>query len=141
MQKALIYIDANISGELNLRALAAMLEVTLGYLSTIFHRETDQTLTEYVTQQRMKVAFQLLQTTHLQMQTIAQICGMQDANYFTEVFKRCYHITPPAGAPGASISRQSGGNTARGVMSINRAGFTPYLSIKTYFIRAKYDMM
>lgn len=41
----------------------------------------------------MKAALQLL-TTRLQIQTVAQLCGFNDPNYFSKQFKRFFGITP-----------------------------------------------
>ena len=94
VQKTLTYIEANLSGDLSLRSLASLMQVSPGYLSTLFHRETGMTLAEHITAQRMKAALQLLKNTHLQIQTVAQLSGFPDPNYFGKQFKRFYGITP-----------------------------------------------
>ena len=94
VQKVRTYIDANLSGDLSLTTLAALMQVTPSYLSTLFHRETGHTLARYITQVRMKAALQLLHTTRLQIQNIAQLCGFGDPNYFSKQFKRHYGIPP-----------------------------------------------
>lgn len=94
VQKTLTYVEANLSGDLSLTALARLMKVTPGYLSTIFHRETGRTMAGYITDQRMKAALQQLKNTRLQVQTIAQLCGFSDPNYFGKQFKRYYGVTP-----------------------------------------------
>ncbi|MBQ8655268.1 MAG: helix-turn-helix domain-containing protein [Clostridia bacterium] len=94
VQKTLTYIDANLSGDLSLNSLAALMQLSPGYLSALFHRETGRTLAEYINAQRMKAALQLLKSTHLQIQTVAQLSGFADPNYFGKLFKRCYGVTP-----------------------------------------------
>ncbi|MBQ6989418.1 MAG: helix-turn-helix transcriptional regulator, partial [Clostridia bacterium] len=64
------------------------------YLSDLFHRETGKTITEYVTELRMNHAAALLQKTTLQIQTVAQHCGISDVNYFSKLFKKQYLVTP-----------------------------------------------
>lgn len=96
VQKTLTYIDANLSGDLSLTTLASLMQVTPGYLSALFHRETGGTLAAHITTQRMKAALQLLRSTRLQVQTIAQLCGFSDPNYFARQFKRLYGTTPLA---------------------------------------------
>ena len=59
-----------------------------GYLATIFKKETGQTLTEYVTGKRIEHAIFLLNCTNMQIQTIAQYCGIPDICYFTKTFKK-----------------------------------------------------
>lgn len=94
VQKALTYIDANLSSDLSLPHLAQLLQVSAGYLSTLFHRETGHTLAEHINTQRMKASLQLLRNTRLQIQTIAQLVGFSDPNYFGKQFKRFYGVTP-----------------------------------------------
>lgn len=94
IQKALTYIDANLSGNLSLSILADMLNVSSSYLSTLFRKETGQTLTEYINLRRVRQAMHLLETTRLQVQTVAQHCGILDVQYFSKVFKRVAGMTP-----------------------------------------------
>lgn len=94
VQKTLAYIDANLSGELTLRGLARMMQVSSGYLSTLFHRETGETLAGHISSQRMKLALHLLRSTRLQVQTVAQLSGFSDPNYFSKLFKRIYGVPP-----------------------------------------------
>ncbi len=94
VQKAVAYIEDDIAGDLSLRALAAAQNISTGYLSTIFSKETGKTLTEYVNERRMETAARLLRTTQLQVQTVAQHCGMLDVNYFSKMFKKYNGVTP-----------------------------------------------
>ena len=87
-------MEANISGDLSLTTLARLMEVTPSYLSARFHRETGHTLAEHITDLRMKTALQLLKNSRLQVQSVAQLCGIPDPNYFGKQFKRFYGLTP-----------------------------------------------
>ncbi len=94
IRKTVTYIDADLSGELSLSALAAAQNISPSYLSALFHRETGKTVTDYVTEKRMEAAARLLRSTRLQVQTVAQHCGMADANYFSKIFKKYHGLTP-----------------------------------------------
>lgn len=94
IQKTVTYIDANISGDLSLRTLAALQNLNASYLSALFHKETGKTVTDYVNARRMDSAAKLLRTTQLQIQTIAGHCGMNDSNYFSKTFKKYYGVSP-----------------------------------------------
>lgn len=96
IQKAMTYIDANLSANLSLSTLADILSVSPSYLSTLFKKETGQTVTEYINRRRVHHAKQLLENTRLQIQTIAQHCGILDVQYFSKVFKRIAGMTPKA---------------------------------------------
>lgn len=94
VQKAITYIDSDLTADLSLSALAALQNVSAGYLSALFKQETGQTLTEHVNRKRIKHAMQLLKNTQLQIQTIAQYCGIVDVHYFSKMFKKYVGKTP-----------------------------------------------
>lgn len=94
VQKAITCIDSDLTADLSLRALAAMQNVSAGYLSALFRQETGETLTEHVNQKRIRHAMQLLETTDLQIQTVAQHCGIVDVHYFSKLFKRYVGKSP-----------------------------------------------
>lgn len=94
VQRAITTIDSDLTANLTLNALASAQNLSPSYLSALFSRETGQTLTEYVNQKRVKLAMRLLATTKLQIQTIAQHCGILDVHYFSKVFKKAVGVTP-----------------------------------------------
>lgn len=94
VQRVIACIDADCSGDLSLNTLAAMQNMNACYLSTLFRRETGETLTEHVNRKRIQLAMRLLNTTHLQVQTVAQHCGIPDVNYFCKLFKKHTGKTP-----------------------------------------------
>ena len=53
-----------------------------------------QPLTTYVNQKRMEHAATLLRSGTLQVQTVAQYCGIPDVNYFSKLFKRYIGVSP-----------------------------------------------
>lgn len=88
IQKVLTIIDADLTADLGLKHLAGILNVNASYLSALFKKETGRTLTDYVTQKRVDHAAFLLRSTNLQIQTVAQHCGVFDVNYFAKIFKK-----------------------------------------------------
>ncbi len=94
VQKVILLIDADITADLSLAALARELSVSAGYLSSLFRRETGETLTAFVNRRRVEIAQRLLRTTRLQIQTIAQHCGIVDVHYFAKIFKKHTGVTP-----------------------------------------------
>ena len=96
IRNTMLYIDANPAADLSLHALAALVNLSGGYLSTLFHKEVGETVTDHVHKRRMLLARQLLGTTSLQIHTIAQHCGFADVNYFSRTFKHHCGCTPKA---------------------------------------------
>lgn len=94
IQKVITRIDADVTADLSLKTQADFLNVNPSYLSTLFKKETGVTLTEYVNTKRVEKAKHLLLSTNMQVQNIAQSCGILDVNYFTKIFKKYTDKTP-----------------------------------------------
>lgn len=94
VKKAILLIDADISAELSLTIIAERLGISAGYLSTIFKKETGETVTAHIRRRRINHAVHLLNTTGLQIQTIAMHCGILDVQYFSKLFKKQIGKTP-----------------------------------------------
>ncbi len=94
VQKTILLIDSDLSADLTLSSLANIQNISSGYLSTIFRKETGQTVSGYIREKRMKHACHLLSTTRLQVQTVAVRCGIMDMQYFSKIFKRYTGKTP-----------------------------------------------
>ena len=94
IQRLVAYIDYDLSADLSLRTCAKMLNLSIGYLSVLFRRETGQTLTAFIHQRRMEYGSYLLSSTDHSISTIAHLCGIADDNYFGKLFKRYTGKTP-----------------------------------------------
>ncbi len=94
VQKAMICVDADLTAPLSLRYLADELNINSSYLSSLFKKETGVTVTTYIIRQRINYAKHLLENTRLQIQTIAQHCGLGDVHYFSKLFKKETGLTP-----------------------------------------------
>ncbi len=94
VQKVIIRIESDLTADLSLSALSAMCNVTPAYLSGVFKKETGQSLTDYVNKKRIETAKHLLKNTNLQIQTVAQHCGILDLHYFSRMFKKYAGQTP-----------------------------------------------
>lgn len=107
IQKVINQINLNLTSDLSLSTLSEMFNISAGYLSTLFKKETGATLTDYVNKKRVQHAILLLNTTHLQIQTIASYCGVEDINYFTRIFKKFTEMTPKKYRDMISVSSEN----------------------------------
>lgn len=94
VRRAILLIDSQLSGELSLKHIAAVLEINHSYLSNIFKKETGSTITAFITKRRMEQAGNLLRNTSMQVQDVAIYCGISDANYFSKLFKKEIGFSP-----------------------------------------------
>ena len=94
VQRVLTAVDSDLTADLGLKRIASHLNVNASYLSSLFRKETGKTLTEYVNRKRIDHAAYLLRTTDLQVQAVAQQCGIFDVNYFAKTFKKYTGKTP-----------------------------------------------
>ena len=92
--RAITLIEFDLTADLTLSALSERLNVNSSYLSGLFRKETGCTLTDFVNRKRIEHAVFLLNTTQMQVQSIAAECGIQDANYFIKLFRHHIGMTP-----------------------------------------------
>ena len=94
VRKAILIIESDISSEISVSELAKSQGLSLGYFSTIFKKETGKSVSDFIRGKRMKRASHLLRTTDVQIQTVAEKCGILDLRYFSKLFKREYGVPP-----------------------------------------------
>ncbi|MDR3565252.1 MAG: response regulator [Negativicutes bacterium] len=88
-------IDANCSdSSFSLNKLAQHVNLSAGYLSTVFKRLLGIPFQDYLVSVRLERAKILLLTTDLKNYQIADRVGFEDANYFSTSFKRRYGEPP-----------------------------------------------
>ncbi len=88
------YMKAHLSEKLTIPELCHRFSVSPTSLKTGFRRIHGTTPHRWLTEQRMKQACRLLQTTHLTIQEISQSVGYDSISQFNSVFRRYYGITP-----------------------------------------------
>lgn len=79
---------------LTLGALAEELNVSSSHLSRLLSQETKQSFHDLLNSERIEHAKELLRQPHLNISTVAQMCGFTYQNHFTQVFKKYTGVTP-----------------------------------------------
>ncbi|MFP4377196.1 MAG: helix-turn-helix transcriptional regulator [Spirochaetales bacterium] len=91
------YVLANaFASEMGLKMLASHFNLSEVYLSRLFPQLFGENFHSYVERTRMQQAAELLRTTRLTIEEVADRVGYQSANSFRRVFKRTYGVSPSA---------------------------------------------
>lgn len=89
------YIKENFqSRDISLNAVAAHVNISPSYFSTLFRQETGQTFIEYLTEIRMEKARELLMCSTMKTSEIGYETGYGDSHYFSYLFKKIQGCTP-----------------------------------------------
>ena len=91
---AIRYLRDNLSRPLEVRDVAAQVHLSERHVSRLFHRETGQSILEYLTNLRIEMASQLLMDPALSIKQVARAVGYPDPHYFTTLFGRRAGMTP-----------------------------------------------
>ena len=94
VEKAIKYIKENLSEPLDLQTVADYVNVSPIYFHNRFKTSVGKTLHEFIEDERLKSAVNLLVTTDMTLAEIAYICGFSSQSYFSFVFKRKMKTTP-----------------------------------------------
>ena len=92
--KAETYIRNNYpDSELSLNDVAEELHVSPVYLSILFKKTKQVTFSDFLSEIRMEAARELVEHTGLKAYEIGERVGYVNANYFSCLFKRRYHVS------------------------------------------------
>lgn len=95
LEEAKMYIEQNYANEeISLNTVAASVNVSPNYFSTVFSQETGETFIEYLTAVRMEKAKELLRSTALKSSEIGYRIGYKDPHYFSYLFRKTQNMTP-----------------------------------------------
>ena len=88
VENAKAYIAAHLSESFSVEDLSDYLYISSRHLRREFHRITGRGVAEYVIQQRMERAMELLKTTDARAAQIGKLVGYADSQYFQRSFKK-----------------------------------------------------
>ena len=88
------YIQIHISECLTVKELANYVHLNADYLARIFKNKHQQTLIEYITEQRMLLSKELLLKSNMTISMISAKVGYPNYSYFIKLFKKYYDVTP-----------------------------------------------
>lgn len=88
------FIDENVDKKIQLDDLANMFFINKFYLTRRFKEKYDTTINAYINQVKITQAKRLLRFSNDSIETIAHSIGIDDANYFSRLFKKIEGTTP-----------------------------------------------
>ena len=88
------YLDSHFAEKLCLDALASEFHINKFYLTRLFKANFGQSITDYLNHRRIGEAKSMLRFTNGTAENIAINCGINDAGYFTRLFKKLEGETP-----------------------------------------------
>lgn len=94
MEKAVAFIDDNLSGDLSVQTIARNIHISKSVLYKHFRTNFDCTINEYINTRRIEKALELLAKTNLSVEEISRRTGFTSASYFSKTFKKLKGISP-----------------------------------------------
>ena len=93
--EAMAYISKHYNEpDISVGTVAQSLNISEGYLSHTFKKETDYTLLNYLTRYRIHKAMELLKDCRVKVYEVAEQVGYRDIAYFSATFKKYTGISP-----------------------------------------------
>lgn len=94
VEKVEHYICEHLSEDLSVKTLADMVYIGADHLTRTFKKRYGKTVTDYILEQRMNLAGELLKDHRLTITMVSDAVGFGNYSYFTEQFKKFYGKTP-----------------------------------------------
>jgi len=92
--RSIRYISRHLHSKFSLDDIAQYCNLTPQYLSSLFHKETGLTITNYMRNEKLKVSTQMLRQSDFSISRIASMLNFPSSSAFTSDFKKYYGITP-----------------------------------------------
>ena len=94
VKKMIIYIKKNLTKPLSLSEISSECSVSAPYASRIFKKYMNMTVTEYINNEKLYYACELILNTSMNISEIADYLGYSDVFYFSKLFKKKFGISP-----------------------------------------------
>ena len=96
IERALTYIESNLTRSISRQELARQVSFSPSYFSAIFREATGSSIPEYINTRRVRLAQELLRDPQARVSSVCYAVGFRDLTNFNRVFKRLVGATPRA---------------------------------------------
>ncbi|WP_110988938.1 helix-turn-helix domain-containing protein [Acaryochloris thomasi] len=104
IQQVLDYVDAHIDSEIRLADLAQLLDMSQFHFSRLFKQSVGRSPHQYLIQQRVERAKQLLKQSDRRIVDIALDCGFNSHSHLSKQFRQLTGVTPQAFREGGALN-------------------------------------
>ena len=88
------YIRSNIESEIRRTDIADAVHLNPNYISRLFRNKTGKSIKEYIMEEKMKLAKELVRNTALPISVITMKVGYNNFSYFAQIYKKMYGLSP-----------------------------------------------
>ena len=89
------YLEQNFNRDIDCSQISNALQINRSYASTVFRKEFNTTMKNYLTTLRLNAAATLLNNkNNMKIEDVADICAFSSVSYFCKVFRKHYGISP-----------------------------------------------
>ena len=96
VERAKKYIKQNIHQDLSRTDIAAHLHINPDYFTRLFGKEVGLSIPEFIMQERLKAAKEMIIQTDMSISEIASSVGYTNFSYFSKLFKMMFGMSPSA---------------------------------------------
>lgn len=94
VEKARQYVYEHVEGHISLQEVANEVNISAGYLSTLFKKQYNQSFIGFINQVKVERACQLIRERKYLISEISYRLGFENAYYFAKVFRRYTGMSP-----------------------------------------------
>jgi transcriptional regulator GlxA family with amidase domain len=96
LNRVVDYIETHLSDEITVKALADLINVSMGQLSRAFKISVGVPPFHYIARRRVELACTMMRTTREPLSQITLACGLCDQSHLCKVFRRVTGMSPSA---------------------------------------------
>lgn len=94
VKQAIEFINLNLSSNITVKKIASKIGLSPDYLTRLFKKELGVNIITYINQKRIYTSLNLLKTTNLSIEEIADLIGLNNTSYFYTLFKKQIGMSP-----------------------------------------------